>query len=165
MKTVFPLVIVLVASFVIFLETSISHKEKLLEDIENSYSSFLDDVHTLTWCSIQYEKRKLAPLPIEDIVRVFDFKKEDVYSILNHSVISKDFTEYLGKNSKSIPVLLSYNKATNSWNIYQSKVENYNSMIRKCNSKKAFWYSHGFGVKFCNEIKIPEIYVNPIDSL
>jgi len=134
----------------------INTNNTLEADVKTAYCEYNRDVLDLVWCCLNYDKRRLAPLGTELILRPFDFRPENLSDYVYHSRLTKEMNDYLSENPKNDAVSVYIGKTKESWNVFTNAVEIYNQSVRKSNTLKARLYMLGFPVKYGSELNFEE---------
>lgn len=123
--------------------------------IQQSYNEYRKDVCDLIWCCLKYDRRKIAPIETENLIRIYDFRSKDIYDSVSHSYISRDMNNYLSKRPKNDAISICIKKTDVSWEKFENSVEAYNSHILKSNKTKAI-FGNLISVHYSSQIEIPK---------
>ncbi len=105
------------------------HQSKSENNVKHSYEEYRYDVCDLVWCYLQYDRRKIAPIEIENILRLFDFRPKNVHDYIFHSYVAKDLNDYLSQDTKNTSISNYIEKTKDSWKTFDAAVTAYNSNI------------------------------------
>lgn len=126
-KTYISIMILILFGIIVSYNINNQHVNRTETNIKISYEKYRRDVCDLVWCYLQYDRRRIAPIETEYILRIFDFRPDSMCDYVTHSFITRDFNTYLSKNTKH-PAISNYIERTRiSWEQFETNVFIYNS--------------------------------------